>query len=342
LDIRSRPIASLIPSSAHAITLRYELESVSSLVEVMNLKPRNVSISPCTSAFHTSYGFPRRMSPFVVWTIPSSAWDAHRLVSTPSLSGLARDYHLTDFPEFDEVSSNCRQLDRQSIYRVVICTCHRGVIEQVFDLLRSDRDVFGYRWIDAAVVESLSGFNKLGNCQPSRRRTDAHAVGVARRSRARFPGIRRSQRRRNNRIINRTPNSIGGSICITARRIYQHGNLIWIVDKISVFVGIHCDHSTRMGGVRLLQHETLLHARLSAALTLTRVETISSSAWDVWRFHRACGVLSCEIVVERSLSGFAADCPRLYVRGFQQFTRLSIMRCRISVLLPRQRSIRMS
>ena len=30
--------------------------------------------------------------------------DAHRKVSTPSLSGLARDYHFTGFPEFDEFS----------------------------------------------------------------------------------------------------------------------------------------------------------------------------------------------------------------------------------------------
>jgi hypothetical protein len=99
----------------------------------------------------------------VVWTIPSSAWDAHRLVSTPSLSGLARDYHLTGFPEFDEVSSNCRQLDRQSIYRIKICTCHRGVIEQVFDLLRPNRDVFGYRWVNAAILKDLVGLNKFGN-----------------------------------------------------------------------------------------------------------------------------------------------------------------------------------
>jgi len=30
--------------------------------------------------------------------------DAHRKVSTPSLSGLARDCHFTGFPDFDEFS----------------------------------------------------------------------------------------------------------------------------------------------------------------------------------------------------------------------------------------------
>ena len=166
------------------------------------------------------------------------------------LQGLARDYHFTGFPEFDEVSSNCRQLDRQSIYRVVICTCHRGVVEQIFDLFRSDRDEFGYRWIDAAVVEDLAGFNKFSNCQPSRRRTDAHAVGVARRCTTRFPGGRCSQRSRDDRIVNGTPDCIRSCVCITGRWIDKHLNLVRVIDQIRIFIRIHCNHSTRVRCVR--------------------------------------------------------------------------------------------
>jgi hypothetical protein len=64
--------------------------------------------------FRTSYGFRRRPKAFVVWTIPSpwrpqkrSAVGAARLVSTPSPiglpdRGLARDRHLTGFPDFEQ------------------------------------------------------------------------------------------------------------------------------------------------------------------------------------------------------------------------------------------------
>ena len=50
-------------------------------------------MSPCTSAFRTSYGFRRQLTLFVVWTFSSSTRDAGRQVSTPSAmrlgSGLA-------------------------------------------------------------------------------------------------------------------------------------------------------------------------------------------------------------------------------------------------------------
>ena len=55
--------------------------------------------------FLTNYGFRRRPSgvcgldyPFTV----AFAVGAARLVSTPSLAGLARDCHVTGFPEFEQ------------------------------------------------------------------------------------------------------------------------------------------------------------------------------------------------------------------------------------------------
>src|SRR5208282_6795552 len=57
--------------------------------------------------FHTSYGFRRRRTgvcglDYTFTVAERSALGAARLVSTPSLSGLARDCHLTGFPEFEQ------------------------------------------------------------------------------------------------------------------------------------------------------------------------------------------------------------------------------------------------
>jgi len=57
--------------------------------------------------FHTSYGFRRRHTgvcglDYTFTVAERSALGAARLVSTPSLSGLARDCHLTGFPEFEQ------------------------------------------------------------------------------------------------------------------------------------------------------------------------------------------------------------------------------------------------
>ena len=71
------------------------------------------ALRPYGFSYH--FGFHRRLQAFVVWTIPSPwrvcAVGAARLVSTPSLAktpsrslgkSLARDCHLTGFPEFEQ------------------------------------------------------------------------------------------------------------------------------------------------------------------------------------------------------------------------------------------------
>jgi hypothetical protein len=59
--------------------------------------------------FRTSYGFRRRHTgvcgldyTFTLAFAAATALGAARLVSTPSLSGLARDCHLTGFPDFEQ------------------------------------------------------------------------------------------------------------------------------------------------------------------------------------------------------------------------------------------------
>jgi hypothetical protein len=59
--------------------------------------------------FRTSYGFRRRPAgvcgldyTFTLAFAAASALGAARLVSTPSLSGLARGCHLTGFPDFEQ------------------------------------------------------------------------------------------------------------------------------------------------------------------------------------------------------------------------------------------------
>ena len=72
---------------------------------------RAEGIEPSRGVAPNGFSYQLRLSPpprtaFVVWTIPSP-WRDHavgaaRLVSTPSHVGLARDCHLTGFPEFEQ------------------------------------------------------------------------------------------------------------------------------------------------------------------------------------------------------------------------------------------------
>lgn len=50
------------------------------------------------------------------------ALGVRRLVSTPSLTGLARYWHFTAFTEFDAFYSDCFQSGTQIIYKSVVST----------------------------------------------------------------------------------------------------------------------------------------------------------------------------------------------------------------------------
>jgi len=71
------------------------------MVRAAGLEPAR----PKPRDFLTNYDFRRRHIDVCgldfLFTL-ALALGARRQVSTPSLSGLARDYHLTGFPEFDE------------------------------------------------------------------------------------------------------------------------------------------------------------------------------------------------------------------------------------------------
>ena len=118
-------------------------------------------MSPCTSAFRTSYGFRRQLPLFVVWTFSSSTRDAGRQVSTPSafaawlgITILQASPNLTRFQ-----LTVADQLGKS--YRVEIARSDSRRVEQVFDLLWMHRNVSLDTWVHGVLVKNLFCFDQF-------------------------------------------------------------------------------------------------------------------------------------------------------------------------------------
>ena len=147
-------MASFKPSSAHAMHWREVPSSVSRFV-TMNLKPTKVSISPCTSAFRTRYGFRRRRCRRL-WS--GLSLHLREMLPVKSLhlpiAGLGSGLAVKPSPNLSSFQHAVANMLGET-HRVEICACNSSRVKKVFNLLRRDRNIPGYAGVNRCFIKNL-------------------------------------------------------------------------------------------------------------------------------------------------------------------------------------------